>query len=224
MGLAGSRAMRLDRRMLSDFFSYLWLLGGYARWLLAGGPFLVDTLIKKLRPDWSRKIDEFVLPRTRQRVEISFVLIAIFLAGFLTWRDEHIAQMSIGGHSRDNARHLTMDEQMRLQMNLKLSPEENYHMEINSVQNCDECEDYAQELREFISTLPGWKADGSVLTFAGYPYRYGLGLSVNTASAQKLNRIVVSAFDSASIHLRQEPSAAYTNGIDAVIVVARPSR
>jgi hypothetical protein len=79
--------------VLGDLYSYLWLLAGYAKWLLAGGPFFIDSLIKRAKPDWAQKIDALVLPKTRQKIEIGAILLAMFIAGFLTWRDEHTAKL-----------------------------------------------------------------------------------------------------------------------------------
>jgi hypothetical protein len=58
------------------------------------------------------------------------------------------------------ARHLTAEQQTRLAEVLRLGPGENYSIEFNSPPNCDECEEFAQELRDFVGGLPGWKAAG----------------------------------------------------------------
>jgi hypothetical protein len=71
------------------FYSYLWALAGYAKWLLTGGPFLVDTLIKKYRPDWAEKLDRWVSPSTRRKFELRLFFLAIFFAGFFAWKEEH---------------------------------------------------------------------------------------------------------------------------------------
>jgi hypothetical protein len=85
--------------MLNDFGNYLWTLAGYAKWLLTGGPFLIDTLVKKYRPDWAAKLDKLLPPEQRRRFEIALLGLAIFFSGFLAWRDEHIARIPQGnGH------------------------------------------------------------------------------------------------------------------------------
>ncbi|SRR5260370_26318971 len=92
---------------------------------------------------------------------------------------------------------------------LKLSSDENYAIQFNSAPNCDECEDYAQELRDFVSGLPGWKANGDVITFAGNANKTGLRLSVNSAAPAQLATKLVAAFEAASIPLIQEASYPY---------------
>lgn len=79
--------------MFGDFYDYLWTLAGYAKWLLTGGPFLMDTLVKKYRPDLAAKLDKFLPAERRRQIEIAFLGAAIFIAGFLAWRDEHIARI-----------------------------------------------------------------------------------------------------------------------------------
>jgi hypothetical protein len=74
-----------------DFSSYLEALWGYARWLLAGGPFFIDTVLKRVSPKLSAYLDRLATPRSRQNIEVSIIAIAIFLASFLAWRDEHRA-------------------------------------------------------------------------------------------------------------------------------------
>ena len=44
---------------------------------------------------------------------------------------------------------------------------------------------YAQDFRDFISTLPGWKAGGSTLVFS-IPYQSGLKLIVRTERVKSL--------------------------------------
>jgi hypothetical protein len=209
--------------MLDDFGSYLWALAGYARWLLAGGPYLIDTLLKRLSPEKAAWLDKRLSPQRRRRAEVGIFLAAIFFAGFLAWRDERVTRLSGERRTANTARHLTDDQKVRMAEQMRLSPDENYVVEFNSVPNCDECEDYAQELREFVGTLPGWKAGGDVITFAGSANRTGLRLFANSKSSPKMVQKIVSAFVSASIPLPEDTPEVY-QGLDAIIVVARRQR
>jgi hypothetical protein len=207
--------------MAADFYSYLWLLAGYAKWLLTGGPFLVDTALKKYRPNWAAWLDKIILPETRRRFEIGLLLLAVFIAGFLAWRDEHTARLAAEGHGPgDSVRHLIDDQKARLIVGLKLSPEEHYNIEFNSIPNCDECEEYAEELRDFVSSIPGWKADGGPITFAA-KYQRGLNFSANKTLSPDVTKKIVAAFDSANVPLSMIDPQTYPGGIDAIIVVAR---
>jgi hypothetical protein len=75
--------------MVQDLLSYFWALWGYARWLLAGGPFFVDAILKRAFPAASAWIDKRIHPTTRVRIEVALLFFAVFSAGFFSWRDEH---------------------------------------------------------------------------------------------------------------------------------------
>jgi hypothetical protein len=92
--------------MWEDFYSYLGVLWGDARWLLAGGPYFLDAIVRKTWPSGTEWLNTFVKPRVRRNIEIVIIIIAIFLAGFLAWRDEHHARLVAEGHLPNN-RHLT---------------------------------------------------------------------------------------------------------------------
>jgi hypothetical protein len=62
-------------------------------------------------------------------------------------------------------RHLLDDQKQRIRNGLKLGPNESFEFQINSAQNCDECEQFAEELRDFFNSIPGWKAGGGALFF-----------------------------------------------------------
>ncbi|MGC1778576.1 MAG: hypothetical protein WBB34_11560 [Xanthobacteraceae bacterium] len=121
----------------------------------------------------------------------------------------------------DRARHLLDDQKVRMAAILNLQPSEHYSVEINSVQNCDECEDYAQEFRDFIGSIPGWKATGSVITFwdPSAP-RTGLQLIVGTKASSEVEKKLLGAFAAASITLSPSPPQPL-QGLDAIIIVAR---
>lgn len=92
--------------MGDDFYSYLGALWGDARWLLAGGPYFVDAIVKKAWPSGAEWLNTFVGPKIRRNIEIVFIVLAIFFAGFIAWRDEHHARLIAEGHFPIN-RHLT---------------------------------------------------------------------------------------------------------------------
>src|SRR6202008_707515 len=97
--------------------------------------------------------------------------------GFLAWQDEHEKLAQVPGPGQQE-RHLIQQQKDRLRVGLLLPVNESHTVEFNSVPNCDECEEYAQEFREFVSSLPGWKAGGSTLIFSR-PYERGLKLFTN---------------------------------------------
>src|SRR3974377_1310231 len=60
-----------------------------------------------------------------------------------------------------SARHLQPDEKARMAVALRLSPAERYAFQINCIPDCTECESFAEELRNFFNTIPGWTVSGS---------------------------------------------------------------
>lgn len=102
-----------------------------------------------------------------------------------------------------NGRHLTEDQKARIREALRLSPNENYYVDFNSVPACDECEDFAEELREFVAAIPGWKTGGGPIFFwDNGPWLVGLELACredekDSPAPTKLRK----AFDSASLPL-----------------------
>jgi hypothetical protein len=80
---------------LDDFWEYLSVLASYSKWLLTGGPFLAENIVKRVKPSWTRWLDQKISAGIRVRIEIGILFIAAFVAAFLAWRDEHIARRSI---------------------------------------------------------------------------------------------------------------------------------
>jgi hypothetical protein len=67
--------------------------------------------------------------------------------------------------ARHSIRHLLPDQRQKIRDGLKLGSNERFAFQINSVQNCDECEQFAEELRDFFNSIPGWEAGGGSLFF-----------------------------------------------------------
>jgi hypothetical protein len=123
--------------------------------------------------------------------------------------------------SRQEIRHLTSDQKQRLQQGLQLSPNENYTFQLNSMPSCDECEQFAEELRTFFNTIPGWKAGGGPLIFAQQRPRRGLWLvsrdeEKHSVPVEKISK----AFDGAGVALIH--SSEEVQPATFVILVARP--
>jgi len=138
--------------MLDDFGNYLWTLAGYAKWLLTGGPFLIDTLVKKYRPDWAVKLDKLLPPKQRRRFEIALLGLAIFFAGFLVWRDEHIARIHQGNGHLISRR---LDETQKQNLKNEFSGKSNeFPMVVICVVSGAEPERYAYD---FVKVFEGMK-------------------------------------------------------------------
>jgi hypothetical protein len=80
---------------LDDFWEYLTVLASYSKWLLTGGPFLAENIVKRVKPSWTRWLDQKISAAVRVRIEIGILFIAAFFAAFLAWRDEHVARRNV---------------------------------------------------------------------------------------------------------------------------------
>ncbi len=114
------------------------------------------------------------------------------------------AYVYYGATRPSTPRHLSNDQKARMAAELRLAPNENYSVEINCIPNCDECADYADQLRGFIGRVPGWKA-GSNTSASHFSFRYGLKIITradekNLPAPQKLTK----AFEVAGIALEHE--------------------
>jgi hypothetical protein len=94
--------------------------------------------------------------------------------------------------ARQEIRHLTSDQKERLRKGMQLNADENYSFQLNTVPSCDECEQFAEELRAFINTIPGWKTAGAPLIFPLQVPRRGLWIvsreQDHLAAVDKLNK------------------------------------
>jgi hypothetical protein len=79
----------------TDFQLYFVAIWANAKWLLAGGPYFLEGLVKRLFPDWwENNVDAQWPPAKRTRIEIVIMLAGVFLSGFFAWRDEHILKVA----------------------------------------------------------------------------------------------------------------------------------
>ena len=210
---------------MGDFNLYLTAVGTHWWAFMMGFPFVIDEIVKWFWPSGKEWLATHLSPQGRRRIEIVLMLAGVFIAGFLAWGDEHTARLSSEaklGTSSASRRQISTEQRTRLTASLRLQPNESYTVEFNSVPNCEECEDYAQDFRDFISTLPGWKAGGSTLVFS-MPYQTGLKLVLRSdekgsAAAEKLR----AGFADAKIALPEEVDQNLQPGMIIVVVGRRP--
>jgi hypothetical protein len=119
------------------------------------------------------------------------------------------------------SRHLSAYQQVLMEPHLRSLPAGNYAIQINSLPNCDECEVYAQELRDFFGNVPTWKAGGGVINMWDYQKgQSGLRLIANTDSNPEIIKKIYAALNAAGIPTTQEPPEKLIS-LDAIIVVGR---
>lgn len=97
--------------LIADFVAYVWALWGYEKWLLAGGLYLLDTVLRRMGK--AEILDRFMSRRARNVVEVGLLVAGLFGAGFLAWRDEHGARLVAEGRPA-LGRRLSADEKAAL--------------------------------------------------------------------------------------------------------------
>lgn len=118
-----------------------------------------------------------------------------------------------------SSRHLTAAQ--RALMRPLLEPAPNYVIQINSIPNCEECEDYAVELREFFASLNGWAVSGGVLIFPFDPHlRIGVHLITDVARTD-IDQRLRKAFDAAHVEIIETPPEKLGAGTHAVMLVGK---
>jgi hypothetical protein len=77
------------------------------------------------------------------------------------------------------ARHLSTEQRAALVADLRAQGPGQHRFEFISASGCDECEEYAEELREAFSSVPGWTAGGGMGIFGSAAIR-GIKLLVRS--------------------------------------------
>jgi hypothetical protein len=129
-------------------------------------------------------------------------LAVLLVAVFQAWDVEYSARLNVdllGGQ-----RHLTEEQKTRLAAALKLPDNQTAYVDVNSATSCADCEEYAQELRDFIGSIPGWRADGGPAFDTNANLR---GLKIYTrvdTPKPEIATLLGKALDSASMHFEWE--------------------
>jgi hypothetical protein len=190
--------------LAARIFDFCWAVLSYWTVWVTGFVLVSEQATEFFFPKLFGRIDER-FPKEKRRAFLLWVCAFGFVwASFEAFDDvnQRLRQaQQIGPVAHE--RHLTDDRQGRMLPLLKLDSGENYYFEINSIPSCDECEDYAEEMRIFISSIPGWKADGGPTPFWDSVNR-NEGLLIFTRKEDKdLSSVkkLENAFDSAGIPL-----------------------
>ena len=168
-----------------------------------------DLLSLRLRSAGS---DGATIPLSGEVRVVLILLFAAFVAPWTIFIHESWPDKSVN-------RHLENLQKERLRANLKFGSGEHYEFQINSVPSCDECEQFAEELRDFFRSIPGVQTGGGALIFAG---RYSRGISFVTNGRQSVGSgKVFSALQYAGTSPKQETDAQMKDG-DFIVLIGRP--
>jgi hypothetical protein len=173
--------------------------------LLAG--FLVSAIGIGTYPDW---------PRSFRVLAIGGVAMFFALTGlYINLVESYQSEQGRGYYIR----HLTSSQKARLWNTLSIPISSNYAFDINSAPSCDECEQFAEELREFINTIPGWRVGGGAIIFqVPAPLNHGLWILAKDDRSTKA-MMIKSAFADAGMPLTYSDEN-LKNG-DVIVVIGR---
>jgi hypothetical protein len=87
-------ALNRTVRSMEEIQLYLWALGANAKWMLAGGPYFLEGIVKRLAPEQFKKLEERWPATKRKPFEIWIMAIGVLLAGFFAWKDEHALRVA----------------------------------------------------------------------------------------------------------------------------------
>jgi hypothetical protein len=123
---------------------------------------------------------------------------------------------------RQQIRHLTANQKDRIRNEMTVGLNEKYELQVNSLPSCDECDQFADEIRTFINTIPGWTAGGGPLMWPGPEELHrGLWLLADDQDQRKSPALKVNnAFADAGLRLQQSSGGIHPGFF--VILVARP--
>jgi hypothetical protein len=191
---------------MGSLYSYLTAIAPHWWAFMMAFPFIIDEALKWIFPTARNWLANRLAPTNRRRIEIGLMLLGVFVGGFLAWQDEHNARVEAYKRVEDwtlkGGWYLSEMQWQRMQAGLHLSPDEHYEFQINSSPSCDNCELFAEKLRETLNQTPGWTAGGGPLVFAGSKWKRGLWI-VMRVEDEKARPISVldTAFSYASIPL-----------------------
>jgi hypothetical protein len=168
-----------------------------------------DLLSLRLR---SAGPDGETIPLSGEVRVVLILLLAAFVAPWTIFVHESWPDKSTN-------RHLDSSQKERLRANLKLAWDERYDFQINSAPSCDECEQFAEELRDFFGSIPGIQTGGGPLIFSG---RYSRGISFITNGKRSMGGgKVFSALQDAGMSPKQETESQMKDG-DFIVLIGRP--
>jgi len=203
---------------------------------------MVEPLLDYYWDSYRGWADRVISRAWRTRLAITLSVLAGFIACFLAFQDQfhetqtalskfnsvkverYEARRQLAASSNPNniARKLDKDQKARMEMALKLSPTEQYTFQLNSIISCEECELFAQDIRDFINEIPGWAVNGGPLLWPMDQYRHGIWLTtrVDEQHIEPVEKIRA-AFASAGIALMPSSEDDMRSG-SFVIVIGRP--
>jgi hypothetical protein len=152
-------------------------------------------------------------------LSVSLFISAIGSTAIYVFELRHVLAISEGRHQ---ARTLRNDQKDRMRREMTVDPNESYSLQVNSIGSCDECALFSDEIRAFVNTIPGWKANGGPLPWPTPELQhYGLWLLAadkdrHTPPVEKIDK----AFADSGLPLQHSNEGVVVPGL-FVILIAR---
>jgi hypothetical protein len=215
--------------IFARMLEFFWALGTYWWTLVPSGVLMIVPILESHLLEDKQAIIDAWWPKKNRARHIRWVsAAAVLVAAFLAFDDVNTRNRALQRQLAfvpTPARHLKNEERVQLITSLRASGGANQSVEINSASNCDECEEYAQELREVIGSVPGWKVTGGTTIFGNASIR-GIRLYVRSlANRAQAAMNLAAAFDAANIQFDWiEDESLQRVGYEYLILVARQVR
>lgn len=199
------------------------VIQGWLTWI--GFALMIEPLAESWVPTSWERIKSWHRWDTERRHSVTRAVgvVLVFVACFQAWDEQY----SAAHVAPPGGRHLTDEQRSRIRAALKLEASEKYQdvgkYQINSVQECEECAIYAEEIRETINSVPGWRFGGGALLFPadGRPPLVGLTIITRPEeSAAPPALKIEKAFADAAIDLPSTLAEDMENG-GVIVIVGR---
>jgi hypothetical protein len=193
-----------DPPFVARVWEFSWAVVSNYWLLLTGTVLVVEQVLEFLLPGIWRRIEARYPKGRRRRFLLWCALAAFVVASFQAYDDVNLRLRQAQKNSTAaQGRHLSSDERSRMAKYLRQNrtcggPDctSSFEITIDSAPNCDECEVYAQEFRDFVKSASDWSVRGGPLLTA----HQGKGIQLYTAegvdrpeSAQAFSKALLEA-------------------------------
>jgi hypothetical protein len=177
-----------DPSFIARVWEFLWAVVSNFWLLLTGTILVIEQVFEFLVPGVWRRI-EARYPKGKRRSFLLWCALGAFVvASFQAFDDVNVRLRQAQKQSIVvQSRHLTSEERSRMVKALSIgasvstgsesSSSISFEVIIDSAANCDECEVYAEEFRDFVNSISHWTAKGGPLLIA----HKGRGIQLYTA-------------------------------------------
>jgi hypothetical protein len=204
---------------MATIFQYLRSIWPYWPAIVSAGGFWgLEAALHAYWPRAKRLLDK-IPPSTRRAINVGLLFLAVFYSGFSAWSDEHEARIRAEHVSQPTPiRCLTQEQRERMKSILLSAPTETHFLMVASMPNCDECAQFADDIRTFFNSVPGWKADEPPIIFSEPPpHKRGIYLLMSDDEKIPAGKISMS-FEAAGMSITAETDKGFQRGTLTILI------